>query len=109
LLRTVSLAPENTRAQLDLAELLVASKPSETRQHAEAVLGIEPHNAQAQILLSQTYASSALPQAIEEAKKAVAMDATRSDTYLNLVPAAGAQQRFRRGGAEFPEGSFRRT
>ena len=85
LLRTVSLAPENTRAQLDLAELLVASKPSEARQHAEAVLGIEPHNAQAQILLSQTYASSALPQAIEEAKKAVAMDATRSDTYLNLA------------------------
>jgi tetratricopeptide (TPR) repeat protein len=86
LLRTVDIDPDNKRAHLDLAGLLLAGgKREQAREHAQAVLKLDAQNAEAQVLHSNTYAPDELATAIDEAKKAVAMDPTRSDSYLNLA------------------------
>ncbi len=86
LLRTVDIDPDHKRAHLDLAGLLLAGgKPDQAREHAQTVLKLDSQNAEAQVLLSNTYAPDQLASAIDEAKKAVAMDPSRSDSYLNLA------------------------
>ncbi len=58
LAKTVEISPNNLKAQLDLADLLLAAgKIPEARNHAEIVLQSEPQNAQAQTIVSRADAA----------------------------------------------------
>ena len=76
--RAVQLAPGDSRAQVDLAGLLLAaSKFSEARDHAQTVLRNDPRNAEAEVILSEADASENLSKAVEEGQLAVEIDPTR--------------------------------
>src|SRR5215831_7888314 len=87
LARAVEIAPDDLKAQLDFAKLLLAGrKPADARAHAEIVLQGEPHNVQAQIVISQAVAAQGdIAKAIDEAQKAVQMDPNQSMPYENLA------------------------
>jgi len=58
LTRTIQLAPSNLKAQLDLAEMYLAShRFQEAHDHADLVLKSDPHNAQAEVVLSNSDAA----------------------------------------------------
>ena len=67
----MSSAPTNTKAQLDLGNLLlVAGKYQDARDHAQSVLQIEPQNPNAQLLLADSDAGLGnAPKALDEAQK----------------------------------------
>ena len=73
LTRAVQIAPGDLKAQLELADLLLAGrKASDARDHAEIVLKSDPQNAQAQVIISEADASQGdIVKAIDEAQKAV--------------------------------------
>ena len=104
LLRTVDIDPGNLRAQIDLGGLLIgAGKYADARDHIQAVLKSDPKNAEAQALLADADAPTDLPKAVAEAQQAVAMDASRANSYLNLAMLqernkdfAAAEQNFRK-------------
>src|SRR6202142_2953430 len=77
--RAVEADPVNLKAQLDLAQLLLgAGESAQAREHVQAILKVEPKNAEAQVLLAYADAPTDLPKAIDEGKKAVEMDPSRS-------------------------------
>lgn len=87
LMRAVQIAPGDRRAQLELANLLLAGrKPADARDHAEIVLKSDPQNAQAQVIVSEADGLQGdIVKAIDEAQKAVQMDTSRSASYVNLA------------------------
>ena len=86
-MKTVEISPGNLKAQLDLADLLLAAgKIPEARDRAQIVLQSEPQNAQAQTIVSRADAAQGdFPKALSEAQKAVQMDPKRPETFLNLA------------------------
>ena len=69
--RTVDIAPKQEGATGFGRPSACGGKSTEAREHAQAVLKIDPQNAEAQVILSNTYAADNLPKAVDEAKKAV--------------------------------------
>jgi len=96
LTRTVELAPDNYRAHLDLANLLMTvraqdgSPDPDTLKQAKAHLDLlrqkEPNTAETHQSWSNYYATqNKLPDAIQEMQQAIALDPSRSDPYLMLA------------------------
>ena len=85
--RSVQLDPNNSKAQLDLADLFLAGRRfKDARDHAAIVLGNETQNARAEVIVSNADAALGDSQkALSEAQQAVQMDPNRSLSYLNLA------------------------
>jgi tetratricopeptide (TPR) repeat protein len=96
LTRTVELAPDNYRAHVDLANLLMTvraqdgSPDSETLKQAKVHLDLlrekQPNSAETHQAWSNYYATqNKLPDAIREMQQAIALDPSRSDPYVMLA------------------------
>ena len=95
LLRTVDLKPEHAKAQIDLGNLLLASRQfKEAQERAALALKVEPNNVEAHILLANAHALLRNPAAsFEEMQTAIQLDPERAQSYLNLgVLQLGANQ-----------------
>ncbi len=58
LARAVQISPGDLKAQIELADLLLAGrKPADARDHAELVLKSDPQNVQAQVVISEADAA----------------------------------------------------
>ena len=103
LMRTVTIDPANSNAQLDLIDLLLAGgKYLDARGRAEDLLKADPQNIKAQLALSEADAGAGdMSKALNEAQSGVQMDTSHAASYLNLAlleeknnDAAGAQANF---------------
>lgn len=106
LLRTVDLKPDHLKAQIDLGNLLLASRKfDEAQKRANLVLVLDPNSVDAHILLANSYAALQNTSAsLEEMQKAVQLDPERAQSFLNLgVLQVGARQ------LAAAEASFRRA
>ncbi len=89
--RTVDLQPDNTAAQLDLGNMMLAGGAAPQAQaKAELLLGKDPNNPDAHALLANVHAAKNEPgKAIEEIDKAIQLDGRRSNFYLNRAVLEG--------------------
>ena len=87
LMRTVSLQPENSKAQLNLGSLFLAGgRFLDARFRAETVLKDDQRNPEALVLLSRADAGlNDLTKALSEAQKAAEMDPNRAASYMNVA------------------------
>lgn len=88
--RTVSLDPDNYRAQTDLANILIASRSpdnlKEAKLHLEILRAKQPNTLEThQSWASFDAAQGDLKSAIEESQQAIALNPTRSESYLQLA------------------------
>lgn len=85
--RTVELAPKNSKARVDLGNLLLVGREYvKAEEQARIVLKAEPNNADAHILLANTYAGhQQLSSALDEMALAIRLAPNRSESYLNLA------------------------
>ena len=86
-LRTTTIDPENTEAQVTLGEILLAgSATREARDKALEILSKHSDNVRAQLLLANSEAALGdLDSAMTEASKAVQMTPNQAITYVNLA------------------------
>lgn len=98
LYRTIELAPDNYRAHTDLANLLVTiknpdgspnqDKLKEAKTHLDLLREKLPNNVETHEAWSNYYsAQSNYAAAIQEAQQAIALDPSRSESYLVLAVA----------------------
>jgi tetratricopeptide (TPR) repeat protein len=96
LTRTVELAPDNYRAHVDLANLLLTvrnpdgSQPEESlkqaKTHLDLLRSAQPDSPETHEAWSNYYATqNNLPSALQEMQKAVAADPKRSELYVLLA------------------------
>src|SRR5580704_8903133 len=87
LTRTVELQPENYRARVDLAKLLVATgnlKPAQ--EQSDLLLQQRPNDAQSHFIAGDLLAAEGkFPAAIAAVQQAISLDPNNSDLYLNLA------------------------
>jgi len=88
--RTVELTPDNFRARLDMANLLVVSTNEDNLKQARVQLDIlrekQPQNPEVLQAWADYYAAeNNLGAALEEMQKAIAANPNRSESYLNLA------------------------
>ncbi len=86
LMRTVDLDPTNTKARIDLGDLLLAGgQPDRAAQQANTVLATQANNADAHALLSSIAASkSDRTTALNEIQQALAIDPSKSSYHAAL-------------------------
>jgi tetratricopeptide (TPR) repeat protein len=84
--RTVDLQPDNTRAQLDIGNLLLAGRQfDEAEKHAQGVLDKHPGDADAHALLANVReAKGDADAALQEIRKAIELSPNRAQFYMNL-------------------------
>jgi tetratricopeptide (TPR) repeat protein len=84
---TIQLQPDQYAAHLDLANLLILGhRFSEAKEHLDLVAPKEPSNPEVFIARSNYYAGTGnLPAAMADLQKALQLDPSRSDTYLELA------------------------
>jgi tetratricopeptide (TPR) repeat protein len=89
LLRVVDLAPDNYRARIDLANLLIS--PNEdtlkmARVHLDILREKQPQNPEVFEAWAAYYAAEKKPgEAMQEMQKGIAADPNRSESYLDLA------------------------
>ncbi|MGB8579331.1 MAG: tetratricopeptide repeat protein [Candidatus Sulfotelmatobacter sp.] len=94
--RTVELAPDNYRAHIDLANLLVTARNPDgssnqdylrqARVHLDLLHQKQPQNPEVFEAWADYYAAqSNVGAALQEMQKAIAVDPNRSESYLNLA------------------------
>ncbi len=94
--RTVELAPDNYRAHIDLANLLVTARNpdgssnqdylKQARVHLDLLHEKQPQNPEVFEAWADYYAAqNNVAAALQEMQKAIAVDPTRSESYLNLA------------------------
>lgn len=94
--RTTDLAPDNYRAHLDLANLLVAARNpdgsansdylKQARVHLDLLREKQPQNPEVLQAWSDYYsAQNNIAAALQEMQKAIAADPKRSESYLNMA------------------------
>jgi cellulose synthase operon protein C len=94
--RAVELAPDNYRAHIDMATLLVSARnpdgsPNEeylkqAKTHLDLLHDKQPQNAEVFQAWAEYYAAENNPAAaIQEMQKAIAADPARAESYLNLA------------------------
>jgi len=94
--RTVELAPDNYRAHIDLANLLVTARNPDgssnqdylrqARVHLDLLHQKQPQNPEVFEAWADYYAAqSNVAAALQEMQKAIAVDPNRSESYLNLA------------------------
>ena len=94
--RTVELAPDNYRAHIDLANLLVTARNpdgssnqdylKQARVHLDLLHQKQPQNPEVFEAWADYYAAqSNVGAALQEMQKAIAVDPNRSESYLNLA------------------------
>jgi tetratricopeptide (TPR) repeat protein len=94
--RSVELAPDNYRAHIDLANLLVTARNpdgspnadylKEARVHLDLLHEKQPQNPEVFEAWADYYsAQNNVGAALQEMQKAIAADPTRSESYLNLA------------------------
>jgi tetratricopeptide (TPR) repeat protein len=83
----VTLAPKNWKAQLDLGEVLFATRESQQAEDkAKLVLAAEPQNVRAHTLMANAIAALGDAQgALDEMAVAIRIAPNRSSSYLNLA------------------------
>src|ERR1700729_954418 len=86
LLRTVDLQPGNIPARIDLGNMLVAGKQADrAAEQANAVLALDPNNADAYAVLSGVAATKGnRPEALAQIQKALAIDPNRASFHASL-------------------------
>jgi cellulose synthase operon protein C len=115
LLRTVELAPENYRAQMDLANLLITARNpdgsprtdslTQAKTHLDLLREREPNAAETHEAWSNYYAAqNNLNPAIQEMQQAIAIDPNRPDSYMVL-----AILQLRAGQTDKSEASFKKA
>ena len=84
--RVLELQPNNYKAHIDIANLLIANQEFKQakEQHLDLVTEQDPNNPDLHMALAnyQTGVGN-LPAALQEMQKAIALDPNRSDLYLN--------------------------
>ncbi|MBZ5679195.1 MAG: tetratricopeptide repeat protein [Acidobacteriia bacterium] len=88
--RAVDLAPDNYAARIDIANMLVAARQPDglkiARTHLDVLRDKQPNNPQAYEAWANYYAAQgSLAVAMQEMQKAIAIDPSRSESYLNLA------------------------
>ncbi|MGB7600641.1 MAG: tetratricopeptide repeat protein [Candidatus Sulfotelmatobacter sp.] len=94
--RTVELAPDNYRAHIDLANLLVTARNpdgssnqdylKQARVHLDLLHEKQPQNPEVFEAWADYYAAqNNVAAALQEMQKAIAIDPNRSESYLNLA------------------------
>src|SRR5438270_948563 len=103
--RTVQLQPENTKAELELGNLLLAGKQFKQAQFwAETVLGHDADSADAHVLLANADAGlQNLEESLSEMQKAIELAPDQPRSYVNLAilqldakDAVAAEQNFQK-------------
>src|SRR5258708_30990421 len=86
LMRSVDLQPATLPARIDLGNILVAGRqPAKAAEQANAVLAIDPNNADAHALLSSVaIANGDRAEALVEIQKALAIDPNLSALHASL-------------------------
>ena len=86
LVRTVELQPDNDKAQIDLGNLLLASRNlDEAEKRAKLVLGKHPDNADAHGLMGNIQAARGSNEAaLQEMRKAIELSPNRAQFHTNL-------------------------
>ncbi len=88
--RTIELTPDNYRARLDVANLLMVSSNEDSLKQARVQLDVlrekQPQNPEVLQAWADYYAAgNNLGAALEEMQKAIAADPNRSESYLDLA------------------------
>jgi tetratricopeptide (TPR) repeat protein len=85
--RTVVLAPRNWQAQIDLGDLLLASRQfQQAEDKAKLVLAAEPQNVAAHTLNAKAIAALGNPPgSLDEMQAAIRIAPNQSSSYLNLA------------------------
>lgn len=108
LLRTVEIQPEYYAAHLDIANLLLATRPpqlKEAKEHIDLLLQKQGNNADVHVALANYYAAmNDLPAALTAMQDALKIDQNRSESYLNLALLQVRAQQW-----EAAEGSYRKA
>jgi tetratricopeptide (TPR) repeat protein len=114
LTRTLELAPDNYRAHVDVANLLVAARNNgapiqeyltQAKTHLDLLRQKQPNNPEVfQAWANYDAAQNNLALAIQEMQKGIAADPSRSESYLNL-----ALLQLRSNQPEQAEGNFRKA
>ncbi len=94
LLRTVDIQPEHWKAQIDIGNLMLASRQfQQAQEKADLVLSKDPGNIDAHILKANSLAAlENLPASLKEMQKAIELAPDRPRSYLNLaILQAGAR------------------
>ena len=106
--RTVDLDPNNFKAQIDLAKLLLAAAKQnpdfvdQARKKAELVLSKDPNNAQAYYILSNAAALQGKPQeALAQIDKAISLAPHDAEFQLNKAVVQESQKDFASAEATF--------
>lgn len=99
LLRTVEIQPKHWKAQVDIGNLLLASRQfDKAKERADLVLENNPNDIDARVLSANVQAALDKPDlAFSEMQKAIALDPKRALTWLDL---AALQFRFQPAEAE---------
>src|SRR5262252_2306357 len=89
LTRTVEINPDHYAARLDLADLLLASRPPhlrEAKEHLDFLLQKQADNAEVySTLANYNAANNDLGAAVSSMQKALQLNPNRSDSYLNMA------------------------
>jgi len=85
--KTIDIQPENYKARLDLANLLLmAGQFNDAKQHLDLLEQKDPDNPEVYISLANYYAgTNNIPAALANMQKAIQKDPKHSDSYLNLA------------------------
>jgi len=85
--RTVDLNPNNYAAQLEMANMLVASRQlKDAQSHLDVLHEKQPDSPDTHIAWANFYAAKDdMTSALQEMQKAIAADPSRSESYLNLA------------------------
>jgi tetratricopeptide (TPR) repeat protein len=113
--RTVELAPDNYRAHIDLANLLIAARNrdgsvnddymKQAKTHLDLLLAQQPQNPEVLQAWADYYAGeNNLGAALQQMQKAIAADPSRSESYLEL-----ALLQLRSNLPEQAEGNFKKA
>lgn len=103
--RTVELQPANTKAEVDLGNLLLAGKQFKQAQFwAQTVLGHDANSADAHVLLANADAAlENIEESLKEMQKAIELAPDQPRSYMNLAilqldakDAAAAEQNFQK-------------
>jgi tetratricopeptide (TPR) repeat protein len=84
--RTLELQPDNYKAHVDIANLLIAGgQVKMAQEHADVLVEKQPNDPDTHLVLANVAAANhKLDQAITETQKAITLAPDRGDSYLNL-------------------------
>lgn len=89
LTRTIELQPENYAAHLDMANMLIASRPpqlNEAKEHLDLLTQKQAENPEVFVALANYHAvNNAMGPALAAMQTALRLDPNRSDSYLNMA------------------------